>query len=629
MPKQARGEHNDAAELVRKLEQDYKTGTTTIGKYVEFSQYENVEKVLAYLYSKHVSGELDSLGREKPSFNIVIAARNIWYRATHISKTRIRIKAIKKYQRVLAFVATLLVHDWMRKAQFDKFLDKWGLSDATFGSSWLEFIERDGELVASVIPWIRAITDTVDFENNPKVKVLELTPAQLRRNKSYDQEAVEDLIDATETRKTQEGMNKDAKSDYIRLYEIHGELPLSYLTGKKKDEKEYVQQMQVVSYVASKDGEFDDFVLYKGREKNPHVKTSLIEEDGRAMGIGAIEHLFEAQWMVNHSQKQIKDYLDIASKLFFQTADPNLVGQNVLSSLENGDIIVHAANAPLNLANTAKADITSIQNFQQQWQVLGKEITSTPDAIAGNTQPYGTPFRSVAVQNKEAHSLFEVMKRNKKRYLEQIMREYVIPHVKKKMDTSDEIAALLETQDITTLDLMYVPNEAIRRDNEQVKKTILSNIDKDADDPSGIAENMDRAQLENDIRGELNEMGNQRFIRPSDIPDRTWKEALKDLEWDVEVEISDKATDDEIVANTLVDLFKVMVDPTAQQFLNTPRGKLVFNKILEKTNAISPLELSQTPDTKPEMMVPPQPAPVGGSNAGLSVTTGQTSDEET
>jgi hypothetical protein len=41
-------------ELVRKAERDYVDGTTTIGKYVEFSQYENIEKIDAYLNSKHL-----------------------------------------------------------------------------------------------------------------------------------------------------------------------------------------------------------------------------------------------------------------------------------------------------------------------------------------------------------------------------------------------------------------------------------------------------------------------------------------------------------------------------------------------------------------------------------------------
>lgn len=72
-------------DLVRKAEQNDQQGSTTISKYVTFDMRENIEKIDAYLNSKHISGDTDDMGREKPFFNIVTAAVNIWYRATDIT----------------------------------------------------------------------------------------------------------------------------------------------------------------------------------------------------------------------------------------------------------------------------------------------------------------------------------------------------------------------------------------------------------------------------------------------------------------------------------------------------------------------------------------------------------------
>lgn len=331
-------ETNEIAELVRKAENDYITGTTTIGKYVEFSQYENTEKITAYLNSKHISGETDSLGREKPFFNIGIAIRNIWYRATDIDRKNIRIKPTKSSHRVMAYVASLLLQQWMKKANFGAFLNAWGLSLSNYGSSVVKFVEKGGDLVSTVIPWNRIISDTIDFENNPKIEILWLTPAQLQQNKTYDKELVDQLLDALETRETTDGQTQDNKAEYVKLYEVHGNLPLSYLTGKTKDKDIFQQQMHVVTFVAKKEkGSFDDFTLYKGKEaKDPYMITHLIPEDGRAQSIGAIESTFEAQWMSNHSQKLIKDQLDLTSRIIFQTSDGNFVGQNVLANIEVG-----------------------------------------------------------------------------------------------------------------------------------------------------------------------------------------------------------------------------------------------------------------------------------------------------
>ena len=576
--------------IVKKMESDYIVGNTEISKYVTFDQYENLNTIDAYLNSKHVSGPKDSLGREKPFFNIVTAAVNIWYRATNIARNKIRIKAVEYSQYVHAFIGTIHIQEWMKREHFEEFLDRWGMTLARYGSALVKFVEKDGKLEPSVIPWNRIICDVLEFEGNSCIEKLEFTQAQLR-NSGYDKEQVGALIDALTPRKTIGRQSRDNKSDYITLYEVHGEFPLSFLTDQEDDENTFVQQIHIISFASTKtDGEKTTFTLYKGKEKNPYIMTHLIKEDNRTQGIGAVEHLFQAQWMTNHSMKLIKDQLDLASRLIFQTADSSFVGKNILKSIVSGDILVHNENQPLqSIANNAH-DITALQNFASQWQILGQQITSTPDAVRGNTQPSGTPFRAIALENQEGKSLFEVMKRTKKRYLEEMMRKFVIPHVNKKMDTSEEIAATLESQDITKLDSLYVPNEAIRRDNEQIKKTVLS---------GGIAQNLDLKATQAQIQDELSQLGNQRFLKPSDISTKTWKEVLKGLEWEVEIDINDKETDDQLVLQSLIDWFKIIANPTVQQYMSTPQGKVISSRILEKTNAISPLELSSLPAPTP------------------------------
>lgn len=390
-------------EIVRKAETDYITGETVIGKYVRFSQHENIEKIDAYINSKHISGETDSMGRDKPFFNIVTGAVNIWFRATDIDRSNIRIKATKSKDFIGAFLATIHLQEWMKRDNFGQFLNDWGRSLARYGSSVLKFVEKNGKLHAQVVAWNRLISDTVDFENNIKIEKLYLTPAQLRKNKAYDQDKVTELLSKLSSRTTMDKEKKDNKLDYIEVYELHGELPLELLTENEEDSEVYQQQMHVLSFVQSEEkaGEYDDFCLLSGREKkDPYMITHLIKEDGRSQSIGAVEHLFEAQWMSNHSIKSIKDQLDLASKLIFQTADQNYVGKNVLSAIETGDILIHEENHPLTQLANSSHDITSLQSFGQQWQLLAKEITSTPDSISGNTMPSGTAYRQVAILNQ-------------------------------------------------------------------------------------------------------------------------------------------------------------------------------------------------------------------------------------
>lgn len=87
---------NSIAARVRTNEQRYVSGTgTLISKHVLFDQYENINRIEAYLNSKHTTGDKDSMDRDKPFFNIVTAAVNVWYRATDIDRKNIRIKPTK------------------------------------------------------------------------------------------------------------------------------------------------------------------------------------------------------------------------------------------------------------------------------------------------------------------------------------------------------------------------------------------------------------------------------------------------------------------------------------------------------------------------------------------------------
>ena len=168
--------HQSIHEIVRDAEDNYVHGIVKIGEYVEFDMHDVIEKTTAYLNSKHISGATDSLGREKPFFNIVSAARNIWYRATDIDRKNITMLSSKANQTAMAFMANVLLQNWMKKARFGVFLNDWGRTLADHGSAVVKFVEQGGDLKASVVPWNRLIVDPVDFDSIPTIEKIYMTP---------------------------------------------------------------------------------------------------------------------------------------------------------------------------------------------------------------------------------------------------------------------------------------------------------------------------------------------------------------------------------------------------------------------------------------------------------------------
>lgn len=578
---------DNICEIVREAEQNYVHGTTKLGEYVDWSMYDTVEKIFAYLNSKHTSGSTDSLEREKPFFNIVSAAVNIWYRATDIDRKNIKFIPTTNSSIPLAFVANILLRNWMNENRFGVFLNQWGRTLSQYGSANCKFIDKDSQLISSVIPWNRIICDQVDFDALPKIEKLYKTPAQLRKM-GYDEDVVENLIESVSARKTLQGITKDNMSDFIEIYEVHGELPLALLKKEPadKDWKIYRQQMHIVSFLQNKSGEYDDFTLYKGKEdKDPYMLTHLIEEDGRSLSIGAVEYLFDAQWMQNHTVKNMKDLLDISSKLVFQTADPNFINRNILSAIETGDILIHSENKPLTQINNSKGDIVALQNFGAMWRAGGQEMTATPDAMRGITPVSGTPLGTTELLTAQSTSLFEIMTENKGLALEDMIKTYIIPKIKSELKHKDEILAILDDAGIKEIDAMYIPKEAIKRFNSRSKEAILSGQPVQPFNPTmeqGI------------VKQEMDAMGNKRSFVPDEIGEKQWNDIFSNFQWEnIRVEITNENSDKQVILGVLNDVFGKIISMQGREM--SPDEKMIFNRILAETATLSPMQFSNKP----------------------------------
>lgn len=571
--------------LVKKAEKNLIHGKPIkIGKYAEHDHTEKIATIDAYINSQHISGKEDSIGREKPFFSIVLTTAYTWYKTTNIDRKHIVFIPRNAKQRLKALVATLKLRKWMDKKHFGQFLNEWGWTLARYGSAISKWVEKDGKLIPSVIAWDRMICDPIDFEGNLKAEKIYYTPAQLRQQK-YDPEAVEEAIEKfQESRQTIEGEKVDVKNEYIGIYEVHGELPLSLLTGKEEDETTYQQQMHVI-FMQDNPKDLKKKIqvsLYSGKEKKcVYHLAHLIKEEGRTLGRGAIETLFDPQWMVNHSMKQVKDQLDLASKMVSQTSDPYFLGRNIATDVDTGSVLIHKENQPLTQVNFQSHDIPNILGILEQWKQGGKDISGVHEAVTGEQPPSGTPYRLQAMLSQQAQGLFDMMLQNKGLYLEEIIREYVLPHFKKQLKDTEEVIATLEGEELEEFDNLSLP---AKLSQELMARLSSGHI------PS-------REELMMAVEEHDNQLGSVRVLKPSHNENKTWKEYFEDLDMDaVEVEITGENRDKQAILTTLDSILqRMMMNPEA---LNDPNIRKVFNKIIDEVGGISPLELKGASPTQ-------------------------------
>lgn len=598
-------------EVVRKQENEYIRGNTTLSKYVTHSMYDTISRIDAYLNSKHISGEKDSKGRMKPFINIVVAMSNIWYRATDIDRKNIKLWARSRTQFINSLFANIILQDWMKRENFGQFLNDWGRTQSRYNSAAIKFVENSSGLHISVTPWNRLIVDPVDMNAAPVIEVLELSESQLVERietHGYEEDQVKALINAKRTRETLNKQQKDSKNDYYKLYEVSGRMPSRYLEDGKDG---YEWQMHTISFVGGRDNrgnkEYDDFTLVKGPlSGNPYMLTHLIKEEGRTLAIGPVEYLFDAQWLQNHSAKSIKDQLDLASKILFQTGDPQFLGRNFLDSLDSGDTLIWDMTkgdaGRITKVDNSSHDIVSWQNFALQVKELGRETVGISESMLGIQPKSGTAWRLQEAVLNESHSLFELMTENRGLDLEHMLRTRILPYLFKKYNNADEIATLLEKNDLEKIDQMFIRSEARRKVNEKIFQNLESIVREDNVEPI-TPEGRDQmiAEEEQALQDQLRELGNQRFIKPSDV---TWKKQFEGVEWDIEVDITSEAHNMAEIAQTFNTALKVTMDPN---FAQNPQAQAIIGKLFEVTGAMSPVEYQSIPQVKPQIPQANQP----------------------
>jgi hypothetical protein len=249
-----------------------------------------------------------------------------------------------------------------------------------------------------------------------------------------------------------------------------------------------------------------------------------------------------------------------------------------------------------------------------KWKAIGQEANGVTDAMIGVRPHAGTSWRMQEGQLQEAQALFDLMKQNKALALEDMLRDWIIPYIKTQLKDSKQIVATLETHNVKKIDSIYVPQEAIKRYNRKVIDHVLKTNGKR---PVGVDL---QTELQN-VQAEQNSNGNVRYFKPSDISGKTWKQIFKDLEWEVEVTITNESSDDNAKLQTLNTALQMVLNPA---YATSPQAQMIVGKILSAVSGLSPLELAATPatSTPPPPALPPNPAPagaVGGSSKAMAM----------
>lgn len=546
---------------------DWEKSTIQIADGLPFSQYQTLRRIEFYANSRYLTGmdNRDSRGRIKPFYNVGNYRVNVATRATDIDTKDIQITSDSPKYYPLSFILQKEVYEWMKESDFAKTLNEMSFTRAKYGGVLVKkcIEEEDGEeeLEIEVVDWRNVITDPVC-----------VTETVIEKHYMTAEELSEKMDVWNDVKKCMDLANESSDGKIV-VYEVHGTFPESFAPeGGDK----YVYKPQCFYIVETGTRNSDMTVLYHEFEDGDTYKYLPWERvPGRGLGRGIIEDGFEAQMWTNDAIIREKEAMELGSKVVFKSTDPN-IQNNILSEVENGQVIKITQGSDFQQANMLTNAIPEFQNLVNKWNTQYERISSTPGVITGETQPGNQPFRTTAIINQEANSMFDYRREEMGIFLTELFNEWVLPFLIKKLNKAHILRAEFSPEELKAIDDSFANEQA----NEQVIQKILSGEPVYAENYASIVQG---------IKETLQKTGSHRFI---DIP----KNYFKGFEGKVTVNTTGEQRNKAVILETLNNILITVAK--APQILQDPKLGMIFAKILEISGSgISPISFGLVEQT--------------------------------
>lgn len=551
---------------LRQIDSDYQNGTIEIATGLNFSQYNILRTIEFYSNSKFLNGNKDSINREKPFYNIVNTMVDTAVVATDIDTKDIRIEADDENSYDKSYLFNHEIQQWMKESDFAATLNEMGETRARYGGVLVKKCHEKGEeMEVEVVDWKNLVTDQVDVEDGVIIEKHYMTPSELRAKKDV-WENIEEAIDMY----ARKGYTRT--DERIEVWEAHGNFPVGYLSDDDDvtDETEYSNQVHFFTVKNAK----AVHLYWAEEDKKPYKYLAWKRVSGRALGRGVVEEGEESQVWTNDAVQKKQSAMELSGKVILKT-NSKKVGNNVRTDLDNGSIVVLEDNKDLEVLNLLNGAMPQFTEMIQEWWSQYERVTSSYDAVRGETPPSGQPYRLQALVNQTGSSHFDYRREEWGIFLKELFYDWVFPYIQKKLSKQHILASDFTPEELLKLDEAYANHEA----NQYAKEQIFSGNVFTAEEYQAVKEQYKMFLAQKN--------GKRRFL---DVPSGYYKDMKAKLTIDVTGEQKNK----QATMETLNSLLQQMI-PMVQMGIASPEDvKMVLNKITEMSGAgLSPLSLSK------------------------------------
>lgn len=585
-------------EYIQAEQTAYKTVKVPVTSSYEWNMSEHIERCTNVANGWYHSGKNDGLRRYD---DIVTPIINVAIRSEGFDVKDIVPYVNNIHNSYKSFLVKKFHPQWARKNELDTFLDDVVESSVIYD---LVLVKNVNNARPEVVPLQKiAFCDQTDIMTGPLCLKHQYSPAELTKFKGkWDDTAIEEaIVMAQEQKVVTQANDRTVKTPgkYIEVFELHGYLPESWLKDDG-DPSKYVNQMHIVCFYTSKDGNKNGITLFKGptKEIGNYFKSLVIRKiHGRACGKSIVETLFEPQVWVNFSAQRLQKLLNSAINVFI--TDSEELGNQKLSNLPENTILKEEKGSSTRMLSAPLQNLAAFSNDQINLTNQARILGSASDAQLGTNPVSGTPFALQNLVVQQGQGIHEYRQGKIATFVGDILyRDWILQYLVDEMNqgkTFSEELSLDEMQEIADL---IARNKA----EEQIINKIVD---------GELVTEATRETLISTYKEQFMKGGSRKFFE-------VIKDELSDIPLEVFVNVKGKQKYLAQEADKITNIIReVLRNP--QAFQQIPGVGKAFNQLLE-SSGMSPIDFTQITTAPRQIEQTPPEAPPEGVPTGNELT---------
>ena len=572
-------------EYIQSEQTNYKTVRVPITTSYDWNMSEHIERCTNVANGWYHSGKNDGLRRYD---DIVTPIINVAMRSEGFDVKDIVPFVNEVQNSYKSFLVKKRHPQWARKNELDTFIDDIVESSVIYD---LVLVKNVNNTRPEVVPLQKiAFCDQTDIMSGPICLKHQYSVAELTKFKGkWNDEAIDEaIVMSKEEKSVMQANDRTVKTPgkYIEVFELHGFLPETWL-DENGDPFKYTNQMHIVCYYTSKDGNKNGITLFKGKTKeisNTFKSLVIRKIHGRACGKSIVETLFEPQVWMNYPAQRIQKLLASAINVFYSDSDE--VGNQKLSNLPDNTILKLETGRNIGKLDGSPQNLTAFSNDQVNLQTQARILGSASEAQLGVNPTSGTPFALQNLVVQQGQGIHEYRQGKIATFVADVLYrdwilQYLVDDMNKGITFSEELT-LDEMQDIADL---ISRNKA---ESQIISKILEGEL---------VTPETRKALIAN-YKEQFTRGGSRKFFE-------VIQGELNDIPLEVFVNIKGKQKYMAQEADKLTNIIReVLRNP--QAFQQIPGVGKAFNQLLENSG-LSPIDFTQITKTLPAQSPTPDP----------------------